>query len=59
MNGCELSEADLRVLYASLVEEAIEAFTIDLSYATEICLKARAIEARKKKRQQGNLETVY
>lgn len=53
MSGYELSETELRRLYGTLVKEAIEAFSIDLNYATEICLKARSIEDRKARRIQS------
>lgn len=46
----EMTEDALRVNYQWLVDEALSAFSVDNSYATEICLKARAIQDRRAKK---------
>lgn len=48
--GEEMSEETLVSHYGAVVEKALQAMAVDNSYATAIALKARAIEARRSRR---------
>lgn len=47
----EMTDSILRSRFGGLIDEAASAFYIDSNYTTEILLKARAIKARKVRKQ--------
>ena len=46
----EMTDAAIQLRFGGLINEAAQAFSVDSNYTTEIILKAKAILARKAKK---------